>query len=539
MFAQDYSQALLKDCMSSSMNAIHPAVMTKLVQLIDSNGGLIFGSTIAAYLLRNSTMNGKPAKDIDILFRDEASYLAFVDEASKEIVSSFRSTRYDCSLSIAQSEPFYDFNDVICVDENSQTHITVSVREKQLDTCVATFKLHLVYSKSGGTPESTSIIPEKYVGYLFEHFFVVDFTKTVYYKGKIYSKLSTINVVSLATSNITPAAESIINKYAGRGIKFVVNAPTVVPTNTSALDLSTLATAKESYRRLGLVVIALRRRDKDCAGKSPAEKDWMNKTNAHDCDISKCDNIGLVCGPNSGIVCIDVDMKDDGMVYFQKLVSNYGLPACPTQETPNGGRHFIFKYNAKMKGMKARIKGAMLAGRRLGIDLWIDRCQFVAEPSINRINGKMYKWTTPLTTVESLPELPEWIYDLYFYKNITENGIIIKNDSPAPSIVSDTAPEPITPEPIPTKNTIQYTPLPTPVKVVEVSPAFVFQLDIESVGSYAMLIMLSILFIFMIFLLFLGVLAGVLIGVIVPKEHKRAIRTKLIQTFEVCVYAFK
>lgn len=549
MFAQEYSQNLLKECASATMNQTNPDLMTKLIQFIDQCGGLVFGSTIAAYLLRDSTLNGKHPKDMDILFRDQVSYERFIDTASKEIEKTFKSSRYSCDIKISQSEPFYEFNDLICSEENAETYIKVVVREKHASRVFATLKMHLVYIRSGGSPDSTSIIPEKYVGFLFERFFKIDFTKTVYYKGKIYSHLSTINVVSVQPTDVTSTTECIINKYSGRGIKFLLAPPqSVIEPVLPKLDLSTLDTAKSSYRSLGFAVIALRRNDRDQAGKSPCERDWMNKTRDHDCDTSRCDNIGIVCGPNSGIVCIDVDMKDDGMKYFQKLVDNYGMPSCPTQETPNGGRHFIFKYNSKMTGMKARIKGAKLNGKKLGIDLWIDRCQFVAEPSINRTNNKMYKWTTPLSTVAAIPELPEWIYDLYFNTHITEDGWIIPNDKDAPfsdtsSLTSDTPIDisPITsPTPVGSAMEKKIPKLVVPeLKHMSEVPSVVFQLDTQSAGSYMMLIMLSLLFIFVVFVMLLGLLAGIAIAVIIPKEHKFAIRAKTIRSFEACVNAFK
>ena len=76
--------------------------------------------------------------------------------------------------------------------------------------------------------------------------------------------------------------------------------------------------------------------------------------------------------------------------------------------------------------MKPIIKGAAINGKPIGIDLWIRRCQFVAAPSVNKVVGKQYRWIVPLTTKDNIPNLPEWIYDLYTYKNITEEGFIIK-----------------------------------------------------------------------------------------------------------------
>lgn len=190
-----------------------------------------------------------------------------------------------------------------------------------------------------------------------------------------------------------------------------------------------LRIAKEQYNSLGLAVIPLRRNKKHTAGKSACTRGWMQATALTDFDTKVCDNIGIVCGKASGICCIDVDQKDNGVFYFNKLIENYGMPVCPTQQTPNDGKHYIFRYNHElMKGMKPKIKGFTVNGKQVGVDMWIQKCQFVASPSINYDNGKMYKWIVPLPTNRNdIPELPKWIYDLYHTGRSTEDGYIIND----------------------------------------------------------------------------------------------------------------
>ena len=81
-----------------------------------------------------------------------------------------------------------------------------------------------------------------------------------------------------------------------------------------------------------------------------------------------------------------------------------------------------------MADMKAKIKGVSLNGKPLGIDLWIQNCQFVAEPSVNRTNNLQYKWIVPLNSRDDIPDLPEWIYDLYHSGKINEDCQIIQED---------------------------------------------------------------------------------------------------------------
>ncbi len=195
--------------------------------------------------------------------------------------------------------------------------------------------------------------------------------------------------------------------------------------NTTMFDK--FRNAKNNYNNLGLAVIPLMPTSEHPEGKVPYCQEWHLKTANFDFDTTKCGNIGIVCGKNSGIVCIDVDVKDNGMKYFNRMIAKYYLPPCPTQITPNGGRHYIFKFNEKrMKNMKSLIRALSVNGNAVGVEIWIQNCQFVVEPSINHVNKKSYKWITPITDRDSIPELPEWIYAAYNYRNISEDGTIIE-----------------------------------------------------------------------------------------------------------------
>ena len=116
--------------------------------------------------------------------------------------------------------------------------------------------------------------------------------------------------------------------------------------------------------------------------------------------------------------------------------AKYGIPDdCPIQRTGNGGYHYIFKYDhARMSEMKPKIKCPKLNNKPIGVDMWIQDCQFVASPSVNYVNGKSYTWTKEIESIELLPALPEWLYTLYETEEIDTNGNIgddIKYDIPA------------------------------------------------------------------------------------------------------------
>jgi predicted nucleotidyltransferase len=198
--------------------------------------------------------------------------------------------------------------------------------------------------------------------------------------------------------------------------------------NKHFANVTSLNKYKKFYKSKGLVVIPLANHDTNREGKAPAVSNWMNKDLTYTFQVDKSNNLGIVCGEKSGIVCIDVDTKDDGVKYFEQLIQKYGLPKCPTQTTPNNGFHYIFKYDPiRMEHMDKKIKGATINGKKIGIDFWIKNCQFVASPSINKVNGNSYKWVVTLDECEP-PALPDWIYDLYFNEEIDENCNIIVTD---------------------------------------------------------------------------------------------------------------
>ncbi len=251
---------------------------------------------------------------------------------------------------------------------------------------------------------------------------VFDFLRCYYQNKKFHHS----NKFNARVENITSEKYSsdhlswFIIKYEMRGVKFntIYEKLEVTPEVQSAM--APLEIMKKKYQDLGLVVIPLNTMDSAKAGKCPAVKGWKDKDTNYDFDVAKCrsGNIGILCGPNSGIMCIDVDVKDDGLLHFTRLIKKYRLPKGPYQETPNGGNHYVFKYNPeRMKDMKARIKFFKKDGNKVGVDFWAKDVQFVAEPSINKTNGKSYKWVVSIFDTP-IPELPEWLYDLYECGNV-------------------------------------------------------------------------------------------------------------------------
>lgn len=264
-----------------------------------------------------------------------------------------------------------------------------------------------------------------------------DFLANVYIDKKVFHKLKNLTTVQVRQDSKFGKMKNIIAKYSSRGVivNMIAECTKSVAQTQLRPSVEVMTAAKDSYRSKGLVVIPTCQRDLDRAGKCPAVPNWHNLTNEYDFTCQSGQNIGIVCGPNSGIVCIDVDVKDRGVEMFSKMARHYGLLPVNTaiQRSGNGGYHYLFKYNHdRMSNMQLKIKCPKLNGNKIGVDMWIQGCQFVAYPSVNFATNTQYQWDKPLTSVEALPDLPEWIYDLYTYENITEQGVIMiptANDS--------------------------------------------------------------------------------------------------------------
>lgn len=106
-------------------------------------------------------------------------------------------------------------------------------------------------------------------------------------------------------------------------------------------------------------------------------------------------NIGLATGQTSGVVVVDVDVKNDAKGR-ESLASIRGLAADATltAATPSGGWHLYFV--APAEGVRSR------SGILPGIDIRGEGGYVVAPGS--EIDGKPYEWTDPKAHISALPE---------------------------------------------------------------------------------------------------------------------------------------
>jgi len=106
--------------------------------------------------------------------------------------------------------------------------------------------------------------------------------------------------------------------------------------------------------------------------------------------------IGVVTGPISGIVVIDVDDPDKGM---ERLAEYLTTGQVPTVQTPGGGYHFYFKAPEKCLSNSA--------GTPPGVDFRGVGGYIVMPPSKNG-DGKGYAWLKGLSLDDiEPPPLPE------------------------------------------------------------------------------------------------------------------------------------
>ena len=136
--------------------------------------------------------------------------------------------------------------------------------------------------------------------------------------------------------------------------------------------------------------------------KMPLCKNWQN-LKATPINDFKDHNVGMLINKESGLFVVDIDVKDDGLLTWNKLIKIHGEPKTWIQDTPSGGIHYIFKHPKFNMSRKIKING-------VGIDLLCNGSNLVIEPST--INGKAYKFRN---TIDDIQELPSWLFQ---YANI-------------------------------------------------------------------------------------------------------------------------
>lgn len=115
--------------------------------------------------------------------------------------------------------------------------------------------------------------------------------------------------------------------------------------------------------------------------------------------------LGVLTGAPSGIIVVDIDIKDNGMINWRNLVEQNWLPKTFTVLTGTGGLHYYFKYDQKTAGMRNRHFTGW------GIDIRGDG-GFIIFPGSRHENGKLYYVVDGYNIEPYAPiiaSMPDWL----------------------------------------------------------------------------------------------------------------------------------
>lgn len=129
-------------------------------------------------------------------------------------------------------------------------------------------------------------------------------------------------------------------------------------------------------------------------------------------------NIGLKTGKDSGLICIDVDQKSNGLAWFLEHESHLGRPVIERTGGGDGeGLHLYYRYPQALREDATVQLLTRSSGKRLfrGVDILGDgHGQVVTWPSLHGVTKKLYTFDNKLDLVDALheaDELPRWIVD--------------------------------------------------------------------------------------------------------------------------------
>ena len=147
------------------------------------------------------------------------------------------------------------------------------------------------------------------------------------------------------------------------------------------------------YRRLGWSPIPIKERSKE-PNLLELRPYLSRKATKEELDAWAWSGVGIVTGPVSGILVLDVDGPEG-----EEQLRKHGHPPTPIVRTASGGLHLYFKHPAHE--VKTGIRVAP------GLDVKASGGYVVAPPSIGP-NGKPYEWIVSPEVAE-LADPPEWL----------------------------------------------------------------------------------------------------------------------------------
>ena len=123
-------------------------------------------------------------------------------------------------------------------------------------------------------------------------------------------------------------------------------------------------------------------------------------------------NIGILCGKSSGVVVLDIDIKDNGMIYWLQLLTKYNNSKdidTLTTITGSNGRHYFFKYEDKMDNWYS-CNRLFTKESKIGIDLRTKNGYVILPPSIHEKYKTIYEFKNN-DIDHPIINMPEWLYN--------------------------------------------------------------------------------------------------------------------------------
>ena len=170
-----------------------------------------------------------------------------------------------------------------------------------------------------------------------------------------------------------------------------------------------LANSAEAYAALGWIPLTVN-------NKIPRAKSWQKLTReTWKESYTPTTGIAIQTGPQSGILVVDIDVKDDGMTYWTELLELHteGEDVLTyTVKTGGGGLHLYFQWDERCANLKSCARAITHPdGRKIGIDIRGTTALVVAPPTIHS-NGVPYRWVFAPEDFGGEPpaRLPDWLY---------------------------------------------------------------------------------------------------------------------------------
>ena len=141
-------------------------------------------------------------------------------------------------------------------------------------------------------------------------------------------------------------------------------------------------------------------------GKAPRIPQWQNSSldfEAFQANYTEGDNIGVLTGNKNCLICIDIDVKNGGMIWYETFKDDLGSPL--KEVTSTGGLHLYYKYPNDTLYVKSII------GYQPGVDILADGGRQVVTYPSKGINGESYVIEDFKTLLDVLEHdsLPDWL----------------------------------------------------------------------------------------------------------------------------------